>query len=219
MFKSVALKDEYVPLVSRNADTPESTSETTTSAHIPGPRGICLEPSGHRNRGAVWDRSFCLHQKLTLWHSSLYQYPPGRKPISRSTDTQVYRRLKSLSETTRPDNTRDNQMVHYIAWRWLNMLENVSSNWLHWSEAVPNNYAGSRCWVWPKWIIFGSIISLYKLLTLCTFACMYVFTGICSAHLNTQISDAFESQLTLFIMWASISILSILLFLNSYLAY
>jgi len=32
------------------------TWETTTSAQIPGPRGTCLEPSGHRNLEADWDR-------------------------------------------------------------------------------------------------------------------------------------------------------------------
>jgi hypothetical protein len=41
---------------SRSVDTPESTSKTTTSAQIPGPRETSPEPSGHRNQGPVRDR-------------------------------------------------------------------------------------------------------------------------------------------------------------------
>lgn len=42
----------------RSTNYPESTGKTTTSAHIPHPRGTSLEPSGHQNWGAVWKRIF-----------------------------------------------------------------------------------------------------------------------------------------------------------------
>nr|XP_038955157.1 uncharacterized protein LOC120098890 [Rattus norvegicus] len=37
--------------------------------------------------------------------------PTGRKPVSKSADSQTYRRIKPLSETTRQTNTRDKLMV------------------------------------------------------------------------------------------------------------
>jgi len=55
--------------------------------------------------------SFCLHLEPTQSHSSLYPDPTGRKQIYRSVDTQAYRRVKPLSETARPANTRDNLMA------------------------------------------------------------------------------------------------------------
>ena len=52
---------------------------------------------------------FYQHPNLTLCHSSLYTDPAQRKPLSRSTDSQTYRRVKPL--TARPANTRNKQLA------------------------------------------------------------------------------------------------------------
>ena len=44
----------------RSADTPVRTGKTITSAQIPGPRGTCPEPSGHRNSRGQDPSGFCL---------------------------------------------------------------------------------------------------------------------------------------------------------------
>jgi hypothetical protein len=88
-----------------------STGKTTTSAQIPGPRGTCPEPSGHRNQATARDRIPPVSPyawELTLCHS---QNPPKENWSPRSSDTQACRRDKPQSETARPANTRDNQMA------------------------------------------------------------------------------------------------------------
>lgn len=47
---------------------------------------------------------------MTLCHRWLYPEAFGRKLVSRSADTKVYRTVKSLSEIVSPANTRDKQM-------------------------------------------------------------------------------------------------------------
>jgi hypothetical protein len=59
----------------RNENTPVSTARTPTSAEIPGPRGTCPVPSGHRIQGTAEDRilhvSLCILE-LNLCHRSPY---------------------------------------------------------------------------------------------------------------------------------------------------
>ena len=69
----------------RSADTPESTGKTTTSAQIPCPRGIHLEPPGHRNQGTAGDRMLPVSisvLELTLCHSSPYLNPAQRELVT-----------------------------------------------------------------------------------------------------------------------------------------
>ena len=55
--------------------------------------------------------SFCLYLELTKSQSSLDLDPAGKKLVFRSGDLKTYIILKLISETARPVNTRDNQMV------------------------------------------------------------------------------------------------------------
>jgi hypothetical protein len=86
----------------------------TTSAQIPGPRGTCPKPSGHRKQGTAGNRillvSACTPE-LTLCTAVHTQIPPGENWSPRSSDTQACRRGKAQSEIARPANTRDNQMA------------------------------------------------------------------------------------------------------------
>ena len=69
-----------------SAYTPGSTGETTTSAQFPGPRGTCLEPSGHKNQGTARDRIllvFVCTLELTLCHSSPYTNFSQSKLVSK----------------------------------------------------------------------------------------------------------------------------------------
>jgi hypothetical protein len=71
--------------LARSADKHVSTDKTTTSAQIPGPRGIHPEPLGHRNQGTAVDRilpvSICTLE-LTLYHSSPYPNSSWRELVS-----------------------------------------------------------------------------------------------------------------------------------------
>jgi hypothetical protein len=72
-----------------------STGKTPTSAQILGPKG----PSIHT-------------YSSPYIHTALHtQIPPGKNLSPRNIDTQAYRREKPKSETARPANIRDNQMV------------------------------------------------------------------------------------------------------------
>lgn len=42
---------------------------------------------------------FCLCPELTLWHRSLYPDPSGRQAVSRSSDTQACRKVKTVKES------------------------------------------------------------------------------------------------------------------------
>ena len=98
----------------RSAYTPMSTDKTTNSLQIPGPRETLPEPSGHRSQGTS-DRILLLSvftAELTLYHISSYLNPSQRELVSQEYwQTEVCRRDKHQSETTRPLNTRDNMMV------------------------------------------------------------------------------------------------------------
>jgi len=91
-------------------------------------KGTHPEPSGPRNQGAIWDRIFPVSVCALSCPSTtaLYtQIPPGESQSPRSADTQAYRRVKPLSETARPANARDNQMVR-------GKCKNISNrNWGH----------------------------------------------------------------------------------------
>jgi hypothetical protein len=87
---------------------PVSTCETTTSGQIPGPRGTCPEPSGHRNQRTAGDS---LHPRVD---------PVSQKFIPKfclesislpEVLSQTCRMDKPQSERVRPANTRDNQMA------------------------------------------------------------------------------------------------------------
>jgi hypothetical protein len=91
-----------------------STGKTTTSAQVSGPRGTCPEPSGYRNQGTNRDRNLLVSictLELTLCHGSPYPNYSWRELSPRSTDIQAYRRDKPQSETARPANTRDKQIL------------------------------------------------------------------------------------------------------------
>jgi hypothetical protein len=89
------------------------TSKTTTSLQIPGPIGILTLPSGHGNQGSAGDRILLISvgiPELTMYTAHHTQIPPENwSPMS--TDTQVCRNDKLKSETPRPANTIENQMV------------------------------------------------------------------------------------------------------------
>jgi chromosome segregation ATPase len=88
-------------------DTPVSTGKTSTSAQ----RDLTgtLRTQGPRSSMGQDSYGFCLHLELTLYHSS--PNPPRENWLPASTDTQACRRDKQQSETARPANTRDNQLV------------------------------------------------------------------------------------------------------------
>lgn len=58
-------------MTGRSLEYFECTGEITSSVHLPGTSGTHLEPSGHRNLGAVRDRSFW---NLSM-HGTESQYP------------------------------------------------------------------------------------------------------------------------------------------------
>jgi hypothetical protein len=98
----------------RSANTPVSTGKTTTSVHISGTKRTLAEPSGHRNQGRARDRIilvFMCTPGLTSAIALHTQIPPRKNWSHRSTDSQASRRDKPQSETARPANTRDNQMM------------------------------------------------------------------------------------------------------------
>jgi hypothetical protein len=98
----------------RNADTPESTCETTNSAQIPVPRGTHLESSGHGNQRTVLDRIlpvFVCTVELTCATALHTKVPPREGWSPSNADTQTYRRDMPQPETKRPVNTTDNQMT------------------------------------------------------------------------------------------------------------
>jgi hypothetical protein len=98
----------------RRANTPVNTVKTITSLQIYGPRGTLPEPSGDRNQGTAGDRillvSVCIPE-LILYHSSSYPNSSRENWSPRNTDTEACRRDNSQSETARPANTKDSQMV------------------------------------------------------------------------------------------------------------
>lgn len=54
----------------KHMDNRDSSKETTTSAHIPGPRGTCLVPSmpcGHKKLGADGGRTFAISAWTQSW--------------------------------------------------------------------------------------------------------------------------------------------------------
>jgi hypothetical protein len=63
-------------------ETPVSKGKTITSAQIPGPKGTCTEPSGHRKQGTARDRILLVSALLTLCHSSPYPNSSGRGLLS-----------------------------------------------------------------------------------------------------------------------------------------
>jgi hypothetical protein len=98
----------------RTAYTLVSPGKTITSLQIRGPRGTLTELSGYTNQGSARDKillvSVCIPE-LTLYQDLHTQIHPGENCSPRSADTQACRRDKPQSETARPDNSRDNQMV------------------------------------------------------------------------------------------------------------
>jgi hypothetical protein len=85
-----------------------------TSVQFSGPRETSPESSGHRNRGAAWDRilsvSFCA-QNWSCATALLTQIHLRENWSPRSTNIQPWRRNKPLSEIVRAANTRDIQMA------------------------------------------------------------------------------------------------------------
>lgn len=75
----------------QSGDNPESTGNTFTSAHIPGPRVTHVDPSRSRSLEADWDKILSVSAWVQSWSSdtalSLYTDPAGLRPVSRSADT------------------------------------------------------------------------------------------------------------------------------------
>jgi hypothetical protein len=71
-------------LTPRSANMTVNTDKTNTSAQIPGQKGTCPEPSGHRDQGIVGDRillfSLCTLE-LILCHSSPYPNSSRRELV------------------------------------------------------------------------------------------------------------------------------------------
>lgn len=80
----------------RSEDNPESSKETNTSAHIPGPKETCLVPSvpsGHRNLGEVRGRTLPVSACTQSW-----------KPVSRSDYTPESRgKINTFALSNPPD--------------------------------------------------------------------------------------------------------------------
>lgn len=53
LYQTFPRSHEHLSYTQRSQDNPQSSGGTTTSAHIPDPRGTTLEPSRHRSLGAV----------------------------------------------------------------------------------------------------------------------------------------------------------------------
>jgi len=95
--------------VSRSTETPESRGKTKSS--VPSnPPGACRTNKPRSSLGQD-SSGFSLCPEMTQSHSSLYSDAAGSKQVYRSVDTQAYRRVKPLSETAKPANTRDNLMA------------------------------------------------------------------------------------------------------------
>jgi len=132
-------KTEPVPHLSipishqEKAGLPGVLINSRSQERLPRFWGNCLEPSEPSNRGAVCNRILLVSiysLSLNLIHSSWYTRSFRREIVSLEYWHIGYRRINPLSETVKPANPRDKEMVRGK----YNSLSNKNQGYMTWSE-------------------------------------------------------------------------------------